>query len=83
MIHRLISCINGITFVEIAADEHVIKCNMCGRGLIVKDNVNNGVAFLSHLKNDHQIFFIPQRSVMQVQKERQDDVNGQMLEPPK
>lgn len=69
--------------MEIAADEHVIKCNMCGRGLIVKDNVNNGVAFLSHLKNDHEIFYIPQRSVMQAQKEKQDDIGGQMLEPPK
>jgi len=25
------------------------------------DNVNNGVAFLSHLKNDHVIFYTPQR----------------------
>ena len=42
-------------------DEHVIKCSICGRGLIVKDNVNNGMAFLSHLKIDHDIFFIPQQ----------------------
>ena len=46
-----------------SSDEHVIKCNICGRGLIIKDNVNNGVAFLSHLKNDHGIFYVPQRSV--------------------
>jgi len=42
-------------------DEHVIKCSMCGRGLIVSDIVNNGVAFLSHLKLDHGITYIPQR----------------------
>ena len=34
---------------------------MCGRGLIVSDIVNNGVAFLSHLKLDHGITYIPQR----------------------
>ena len=33
-------------------DEHTIRCSECGRGLIVKDTVNNGVAFLSHLKLD-------------------------------
>jgi hypothetical protein len=27
----------------------------------VKDWVNNGVAFLSHLKNDHGITYVPQR----------------------
>jgi hypothetical protein len=42
-------------------DEHIIKCSICGRGLIVKDTVNNGVAFLSHLKLDHDITYIPQR----------------------
>ena len=42
-------------------DEHVIKCSICGRGLIVKDTVNNGVAFLSHLKIDHGVTFIPQQ----------------------
>lgn len=41
-------------------DEHVIKCSICGRGLIIKDTVNNGVAFLSHLKVDHGITFVPQ-----------------------
>jgi hypothetical protein len=42
-------------------DEHTIKCSICKRGLIVKDTVNNGVAFLSHLKIDHGITYIPQR----------------------
>jgi len=42
-------------------DEHIIKCSICGRSLIVKDNVNNGVAFLSHLKIDHDIFYVPQQ----------------------
>lgn len=46
---------------EPGSDEHVIKCSMCGRGLIVKDTVNNGVAFLSHLKMDHGITYVPQR----------------------
>ena len=31
------------------SDEHTIKCSICSRELIVKDTVNNGVAFLSHL----------------------------------
>ena len=44
-----------------SADEHVIRCSECGRDLIVKDTVNNGVAFLSHLKIDHGITFYPQR----------------------
>jgi hypothetical protein len=42
-------------------DEHVIKCSMCGRGLIVKDIVNDGMAFLSHLKIDHRITYMFQR----------------------
>jgi hypothetical protein len=42
-------------------DEHIIRCSECGRNLIVKDNVNNGVAFLSHLKLDHGITYISQR----------------------
>ena len=44
-------------------DEHIIKCSICNRGLIVKDIVNNGVAFLSHLKLDHGITYFPQRMV--------------------
>ena len=42
-------------------DEHVIKCSICGRGLIVKDIVNDGMAFLSHLKIDHRITYTFQR----------------------
>lgn len=42
-------------------DEHIVKCSICNRGLIVKDIVNNGVAFLSHLKLDHGITYIVQR----------------------
>ena len=44
-------------------DEHIIKCSICNRGLIIKDIVNNGVAFLSHLKLDHGITYVPQRMV--------------------
>jgi hypothetical protein len=44
-------------------DEHIIKCSICNRGLIIKDIVNNGVAFLSHLKLDHGITYFPQRMV--------------------
>jgi hypothetical protein len=54
------------------SDEHIIKCSYCGRNLIVKDNVNNGVAFLSHLKNDHDIFFTPQRMTEAKVKKRAD-----------
>ena len=43
------------------SDEHTIKCSICSRELIVKDTVNNGVAFLSHLKLDHGITYTPQR----------------------
>jgi hypothetical protein len=42
-------------------DEHLIKCSICGRGLIVKDTVNDGMAFLSHLKMDHRIVYTFQR----------------------
>jgi hypothetical protein len=44
-------------------DEHIIKCSICNRGLIIKDIVNNGVAFLSHLNLDHGITYFPQRMV--------------------
>jgi hypothetical protein len=50
----------------IAHDEHIIKCGYCGRDLIVKDTVNNGVAFLSHLKNDHGITY----SVLQMTEQK-------------
>jgi len=59
-------------------DEHIIKCSYCGRDLIVKDNVNNGVAFLSHLKNDHGITYIPQRMT---ERKTKQDVNRQTLAP--
>lgn len=49
-------------------DEHVIKCSICNRGLIVKDIVNNGVAFLSHLKLDHGITYLPQRMIEEQKK---------------
>ncbi len=42
-------------------DEHIIRCSECGRNLIVKDTVNNGVAFLSHLQIDHGITYYAQR----------------------
>jgi hypothetical protein len=45
-------------------DEHIIRCSgcsECGRDLIVKDTVNDGVAFLSHLKIDHGITYNAQR----------------------
>jgi uncharacterized protein YbaP (TraB family) len=45
-------------------DEHIIRCSECGRNLIVKDTVNNGIAFLSHLKLDHGITYLPQRMTM-------------------
>lgn len=70
--------------MEAEADEHVIKCSECGRRLIIKDNINNGVAFLSHLRNDHGIFYTAQRSVAQKQKERlAGSDSGQTLEQPK
>lgn len=45
----------------VGAAEHLISCSYCGRSLIVKDTVNDGIAFLSHLKNDHNIFYIFQQ----------------------
>ena len=44
-----------------AIDEHIIRCSECGRNLIVKDSVNNGVAFLSHLQIDHGITYYAQQ----------------------
>ena len=64
--------------MEAGLDEHVIKCSYCGRDLIVRDIVNNGVAFLSHLKNDHEIFYTPQRMIESKVKKRAD--NKQILE---
>ena len=59
-------------------DEHVIVCSVCRRGLIVKDTINNGVAFLSHLKLDHDITYTPQR--MTEERQRAKNVEGQMYE---
>ena len=49
----------------VAYDEHIVKCSICGRDLIVKDTVNNGVAFLSHLKIDHGITYFVQQMTEQ------------------
>ena len=65
--------------VQASSDEHVIKCSYCGRDLIVKDIVNNGIAFLSHLKNDHDIFYTPQRMTETKTKKHSD--NRQALAP--
>jgi hypothetical protein len=62
---------------EATSDEHIIRCSYCGRNLIVKDIMNNGVAFLSHLKNDHDIFYTPQR--MTETKSRKRDSGNQAL----
>jgi hypothetical protein len=67
--------------VEPESDEHVIRCSECGRGLIVRDNINDGVAFLSHLKNDHGIFYTPQRMTETRQRKR-GEVNKQTLADP-
>ena len=61
-------------------DEHIVKCSICNRGLIVKDIVNNGVAFLSHLKLDHGITYIPQR--MTEQQAKSKSVQNQVFESP-
>ena len=50
--------------IMVPSDEHVIRCSECGRNLIVKDTVNNGVAFLSHLELDHGITYVAQRMTM-------------------
>jgi hypothetical protein len=47
--------------------------------LIIRDNVNNGVAFLSHLKNDHDIFYTPQRMTETKVKKQTDQ--RQVFEP--
>lgn len=61
-------------------DEHVIKCTICGRGLIVKDTVNNGVAFLSHLKIDHGITYIPQQMTEDKTKTKGADQSYETVE---
>jgi hypothetical protein len=60
-----------LSYLEMASlDEHIIKCSECGRNLIVKDSVNNGVAFLSHLKIDHGITYYAQRMTADAEKTR-------------
>jgi hypothetical protein len=59
-------------------DEHIIVCSICRRGLIVNDTINNGVAFLSHLKLDHGITYTPQR--MTEERQIAKSVEGQMYE---
>lgn len=61
----------------VSSDEHIIKCSICNRGLIVKDIINNGVAFLSHLKLDHGITYFPQRMIEE-QKKSKCNVQKQM-----
>jgi hypothetical protein len=61
-----------------SSNEHIIICSICTRALIVKDTVNNGVAFLSHLKLDHDITYIPQR--MTEERQRAKGVKRQMYE---
>jgi hypothetical protein len=48
----------------VLSDEHIIRCSECGRNLIVKDTVNNGVAFISQLELDHGITYVAQRMTM-------------------
>jgi hypothetical protein len=61
-----------------SGDEHIIVCSICRRGLIVKDTINNGVAFLSHLKLDHDITYTPQRMTEEIQRAK--NVERQMHE---
>ena len=59
-------------------NEHIIICSICRRALIVKDTVNNGVAFLRHLKLDHDITYTPQRMTEETQRAK--NVERQMYE---
>jgi hypothetical protein len=59
-------------------DEHIIVCSICRRGLIVKDIINNGMAFLSHLKVDHGITYTLQR--MTEERQIAKSVEGQIYE---
>ena len=62
----------------VSGDEHIIVCTICTRALIVKDTINNGVAFLSHLKLDHDITYTPQR--MTEERQRAKSTEKQMYE---
>jgi hypothetical protein len=49
-------------------DEHIIKGSICGRVLIIKDTINNVVAFLRDLKFDHGIIYTFQRMAREGKK---------------
>lgn len=52
----------------------MINCSVCGRALIVKDWVNNGMAFLSHLKIDHGISYsVPQMTEEKTRRKGRDE----------
>ncbi|HEX9319713.1 MAG TPA: hypothetical protein VF884_12335 [Nitrososphaeraceae archaeon] len=75
--NQLITYISEIaqTYCNLASyDEHIIRCSECGRNLIVKDTINDGVAFLSHLKLDHGIIYTVQR--MTQTREAQKSANS-------
>ena len=54
-------------------DEHIVKCSICNRGLIVKDIV------LSHLKLDHGITYVPQRMIEEQIKSKSSEQNQMYL----
>jgi uncharacterized protein YbaP (TraB family) len=63
-------------------DEHIIRCSECGRGLIVKDTVNNGVAFLSHLKLDHGIrYIVQQMTEAKTMSKNMESIEKQVYKP--
>jgi hypothetical protein len=63
---------------RVSSDEHIIVCSECGRDLIVRDTVNNGVAFLSHLKIDHGMTYIPQRMTeVKTERKRRTEADNQ------
>jgi hypothetical protein len=63
-----------VAILVVAKDEHMINCSVCGRALIVKDWVNNGMAFLSHLKIDHGISYsVPQMTEEKTRRKGRDE----------
>jgi len=65
-----------------AYDEHIIKCSICGRALIVKDTVNNGMAFLSHLKIDHSITYFVQQMTAEAKTTQKSSRNDKQAFAP-
>jgi hypothetical protein len=61
-------------------DEHIIRCSECGRNLIVKDTINDGVAFLSHLKLDHGITYTIQRMTQTREAQKNADFKQRLEE---